>query len=324
MIYFLGCDVAKLKLDVSLVDEHGTELWVDRIPNQFDTLTAYLLTLAGSQPGDTISCVAEATGGYERTVCEAAYAAGLDCFVYNPILTKQQISHSVRGAKTDRTDALLIARLGLRGEGQRYTPEPYLTTKYYARSYQKLGVLETSLSKHGQRLTEALATDTSPAVLAVFDNVMQSLEQARLQVLKDLVVAAHSDVFTRLQTIPGIGPFIAASIIGEIQTMERFKTAKALVAYAGLDPKIRQSGSTLHSTGRLTKRGSPYLRRNIFLAAGVARQHDPNLKALYDKKRAEGKSYTVAICVVARKLLAIVRAVWLTKTPYIPNYALNT
>lgn len=324
MIYFLGCDVAKLKLDLSLVNEHGTELWADHIPNQFEALTVYLLTLAASQPGDTIYCVAEATGGYERTVCEAAYAAGLSCFVYNPILTKQQIAHSVRGTKTDRTDALHIARLGLRGEGRRYTPEPYLATKYYARSYQKLGTLEIALRKHEKRLIEVLATDASPAILVAFDNVTQSIEQARLQVTKDLVAATHGKVFTLLQTIPGVGSFIAASIIGEVQNMDRFKTTKALVAYAGLDPKVRQSGATLQSTGRLTKRGSPYLRRNIFLAAGVARQYDLNLKALYDKKRAEGKSYTVAICVVARKLLAIVRAVWLTDTPYNPGFVQKT
>lgn len=68
--------------------------------------------------------------------------------------------------------------------------------------------------------------------------------------------------------------------------------------------------------GKLTKRGSPHLRRSLFIAANVARRFDPNLQALYDKKRAEGKSYTVATCVVARKLVAIIHAVWLRQTPY--------
>ncbi len=60
----------------------------------------------------------------------------------------------------------------------------------------------------------------------------------------------------------------------EIQDMTRFKRQKQLVAYFGLDPRIRQSGHTLNSTGRLTKRGSPYGRRAIFIAAGVARLCD--------------------------------------------------
>jgi transposase len=98
--------------------------------------------------------------------------------------------------------------------------------------------------------------------------------------------------------------------------MQRFRTAHALTAYAGLDPKIRQSGHTINSTGRLTKRGSHYLRRSLFIAAGTARQHDPYFRALYDKKRSEGKPYTVAVCVVARKLLAVIRAVWLSGGEY--------
>ena len=147
-------------------------------------------------------------------------------------------------------------------------------------------------------------------------DVGKALEQAKKQLGKDLAVSAQGDVFRHLQTIPGVGPYIGASLIGEIQDMKRFKTAKALTAYAGLDPKIRQSGHALNHTGRLTKRGSSYLRRNLFIAAGVARQFDPYFKALYDKKRAEGKPYTVAVCIVARKLLAVVRAVWLSKADY--------
>lgn len=125
----------------------------------------------------------------------------------------------------------------------------------------------------------------------------------------------------RLQTIPGIGPYVAASLIGEVQDMSRFATAKAFVAYAGLDPKIRQSGHTLNSTGRLTKRGSSYLRRSLFIAASVARQYDPNFKALYEKKRSEGKGYKVAVCVVARKLAAVIRAVWLSDMSYDVDFA---
>jgi len=98
--------------------------------------------------------------------------------------------------------------------------------------------------------------------------------------------------------------------------MERFNSAHALTAYAGLDPRIRQSGKSLNSTGRLTKRGSSYLRRSAFIAANISRRYDPKFKALYDKKRAEGKPHTVATCVVARKLLGVIRAVWLSEKDY--------
>jgi transposase len=114
---------------------------------------------------------------------------------------------------------------------------------------------------------------------------------------------------------------LTASLIGEIQDMRRFATTKTLVAYVGLDPKVRQSGNTLNSTGKLSKRGSSQLRRSMFIAANVSRQHDPNMKAFYDKKRAEGKTYTQATCAVARKLLTVVRAVWLSEQGYDPAFS---
>lgn len=320
MIFFLGCDVAKLKLDVSLVNEHGIEQWADKVPNDAAVLAAFLLTLMGQYVADTITCVVEATGRYHYPLLEAASAINMPIKVYNPLLTKQGIKSSVRGKKTDQTDALLIARMGLRGEGRLYTGEPYMTTKLHARSYQKLSVVSTILTRHTEHLHAMHADGLDGLVQTAFDAIQSSIVATRKALYKELTASADGAIFTRLQTIPGIGPYVAASLLGEIQTMERFPSAHTLVAYAGLDPKIRQSGRVLNSTGRLTKRGSSYLRRSIFIAANAARRYDPNLRAMYDKKRSEGKSYTVATCVVARKLLAIVRAVWLSGQNYDPLF----
>lgn len=98
-----------------------------------------------------------------------------------------------------------------------------------------------------------------------FETIQDSIVTARAALYRDLARSAQGEVFSKLQTIPGVGPYIASSLIAEIQAMERFPSAHTLVAYAGLDPKIRQSGHTLNSTGRLTKRGSSHLRRSIWL-----------------------------------------------------------
>jgi transposase len=317
--YFLGCDVSKLKLDLSCINAQGIELWTDRIPNDREAIAAYLLTLTGNYPGETIQCVAEATGVFHLPLAETSSAVGLPCCVYNPVITKAGIKATVRGKKTDKTDALLIARMGLRGEGRLYTPEPYLATKHYARSCQKLSILSSSFQQYKHHITELLDGEITEDVRGVLQDIQGAIKDARKQLYKDLADSAKGDVFTRLQTIPGIGPYIAASLIGEIQTIERFTNAHALIAYAGLDPRIKQSGHTLNTTGRLTKRGSSYLRRSLFIGANIARQHDQQFRKLYDKKRAEGKPYTVANCVVARKLLTVARAVWLSGKDYDAN-----
>jgi transposase len=314
--YFLGCDVSKHKLDAALINAQGAELWASTILNDGVAIATFLLTLTGAYPDKAVQCVVEATGIYHQLFAETSYGLGIPCRVYNPIITKSGIKGSVRGKKTDRTDATIIARMGLRGEGRLYSPEPYMTTKHYARSCQKLSILNSSFRQYKNHIAGLLGGELTDDATALLDGIQIAIKEARAQLYKDLAESAKGATFARLQTIPGIGPYIAASLIGEIQSMERFKDAHALVAYAGLDPRIKQSGHTLNNTGRLTKRGSSYLRRNIFIAAGVARQFDPQFRALYDKKRAEGKPYTVATCVVARKLLSIVRAVWLSEQNY--------
>lgn len=316
MTFFLGCDVAKLKLDISLINELGIEQWVDKLANDEVAIAETLLTIRATYPDDELVCVVEATGTMHFALAETCYALGIPCRVYNPLITKQQIKATVRGKKTDRTDATMIARLGLRGEGRLYTPELYKATKYYGRSCQKLSILSSSFAQYKTHITELLGEGLTDDAREVLGDIQQAIKAARNQLNKDMATSAEGDVFTRLQTIPGVGPYIASSLIGEIQDMQRFTTAKAFVAYAGLDPRIKQSGKSLNSTGKLTKRGSSYLRRSAFIAASVARQHDPQFKALYDKKRAEGKSYTVATCVVARKLLTVIRCVWLSGQTY--------
>lgn len=321
MSYFIGCDIAKSKIDVSIVDSNGIECWVSKITNESETIAAFLLSATEGYLDDTATIVVESTGVYHLPLAETAVLLGIPCIIFNPIITKQQTKATIRGKKTDRTDATMIARLGLRGEGRLYMPEPYKVAKYHVRSAQKLSVLASSFKRHHSHMAALLGDDLGSDARVAMLAIQTSINNAKQQLKLDTTTSCIGDIFTNLQTIIGVGPYVAASIMSEVQDMTRFKTTKALTAYAGLDPKIRQSGKTLNSTGRLTKRGSAYLRRSIFIAASVARQHDPNLKALYEKKRSEGKSYTVAVCVVARKLLAIVRAVWLSGKPYDVDFA---
>lgn len=120
-------------------------------------------------------------------------------------------------------------------------------------------------------------------------------------------------------TIPGVSLATGAQIVAEVGDVSRFRSAAALVSYAGLNSSVSQSGQFDSGGGPITKQGDPYLRRAVWLAANRARQHDPALKAFYDKKRAEGKRHRVAVTAVARKLCHIVYAVMRDQVPYDPN-----
>ncbi|MBL8165268.1 MAG: IS110 family transposase [Anaerolineae bacterium] len=119
-----------------------------------------------------------------------------------------------------------------------------------------------------------------------------------------------------LTTISGIGRILAAVFLGEIGDIRRFRNAKALVAYAGMDPSVIQSGEFTAKKAHLSKRGSTHLRRAIWLAAAAAVRNDEALKALHEKKLAEGKPFHVALGAVANKLLHIIYAVLRDNKPY--------
>lgn len=120
-----------------------------------------------------------------------------------------------------------------------------------------------------------------------------------------------------ITTIPGIGEINGAVILGEIGDISRFSNASKLAAYAGIDASVSQSGDYQSSNNRMSKRGSPYLRKALFQAALIAAFHDPVFSAFYQKKRNEGKHHLTAIGAVARKLCNTIFAVLKYNTPYI-------
>jgi transposase len=120
-----------------------------------------------------------------------------------------------------------------------------------------------------------------------------------------------------ITSITGIGPILGAVILGEIGDISRFSSPSKLVAYAGIDASVSNSGESESSHNRMSKRGSPYLRRALFQAATVAAFHDPELSAFYQKKRSEGKHHTLCIGAVSRKLCFILFSILRENRPYV-------
>ncbi len=120
-------------------------------------------------------------------------------------------------------------------------------------------------------------------------------------------------------TITGIGSVTGAAIISEIGDISKFDSPKKLVAFAGIDASVSQSGEFEATHNVMSKRGSPYLRKAIFQAALVAVFKDPVLSAYYQKKKAEGKHHLTCIGAVSRKLCYIIYAVLKNNQPYVPK-----
>ena len=146
------------------------------------------------------------------------------------------------------------------------------------------------------------------------------LEEALEQILEEFRNDPEQPYRHVLETIPGLGPVLTAAIIGEVGDISRFPNAKALVAYAGLDATVKASGQFEGTRNRISKRGSPTLRNSLWMAAVTARRFNPELKAFYEAKRAQGKHSGVATGAVARRLVHLIYSIWKDNRPFEPDY----
>ncbi len=141
------------------------------------------------------------------------------------------------------------------------------------------------------------------------------LEEQRDQV--DTALAQlMAQVPQHLTSIPGVGPTTGAALLAEIGDIQRFEAPEKLVAYAGIDAAVYQTGQFEARQMHMSKRGSPYLRHALWQAASMAIQYDAELRAYYDRKRQEGKSHGTALGAVCRKLITRIYIVLKENRPY--------
>jgi len=149
---------------------------------------------------------------------------------------------------------------------------------------------------------------------------MEMLEK-QIKNTEDEIEKIFSTTKSKITTIPGIGTITGAIILSEIGNIRNFESAKQLVAYAGLDPIVKESGKSKASSTNISKRGSPALREALYLAAFGSLQHNPVSKAIYERMKSKDKHFKVALCAVARKLLHIIFSVLKNDRDfYVPSY----
>lgn len=142
--------------------------------------------------------------------------------------------------------------------------------------------------------------------------------QSQVNMIEKKIKSMMDEMDSQILSITGIGYILGATIISEIGDITRFKSADKLAAFAGMDPSVKQSGDYTSAKNRISKRGSPYLRRAIWLATFSAINNDPMFREYFDKKRSEGKSFMKAMGHSSKKFISVLYAVLRDNEPYIP------
>jgi transposase len=291
---FIGVDVAKAMLDVGVYP--GDQTW--RTPNNEAGVVELVKRLAELTPA---LIVMEATGGLERPLEAVLAKAGFRFVVINPRQVRAFAKALGRLAKTDRVDALVLARYG-----HSLRPEPRELKDENIRD------LEALLNRRRQlvQMITAEHNRLKPAPKIVADNIGTVI--AFLKTCLSSIDADLSDSIKRvpewqekndiIQSVPGVGPITALTLLAllpELGTLNR----RQIAALAGLAPLNRDSGT--FRGRRSIWGGRSKVRTALYMAAATARLWNPTMKDFYERLVAAGKPYKVAITACMRKLLTI-------------------
>ena len=287
-----GLDIAKATLDLHLQGHAWS------FPHDPPGCAALLTRLrAGGAP---VQVICEATGGWERPVVAALHAAGQALSVVNPRQVRDFARGRGRRAKTDRIDAQMLAEFGAANRPAP-TPAPSAAQAELAAWVTRREQLQAMLCAERTRQIPGLPKPVAKDLAASITRLEKQLAKVTAHLAATLAatpeLAAKS---ARLCTIQGVGPGTTATLLGHLPELGTL-TARTIAALAGLAPFNDDSGprkGQRHIAG-----GRTSVRGALYMAAFNAIRYNPILKPFYERLRAAGKPFKVALIATARKLL---------------------
>lgn len=302
---FVGIDVAKATLDCAVVP--SGETW--QLPNEdgaFSDLVSRLRTLG------PVRIVLEATGGFEHGVVAALAAAELPVVVVNPRQVRDFGRACGQLAKTDRIDARLLALFAARVQ-----PELRALPTEAAQALDALLTRRRQLLEMLTAERNRLGFARGPVRRGI-DQHIRWLQKRVTDVDRELEATVQASPVWRatedlLRTVPGVGRVLSCTLIGELPELGQL-TRKQIAALVGVAPLARDSG-TLRGK-RMVWGGRAPIRAVLYMAALVATQFNPVIRAFYQRLRTAGKPAKVAITACMRKLLTILNAMMRSGEPW--------
>jgi transposase len=243
----------------------------------------------------------EATGAYHAPLLAALGEAGLPVALANPAQVKAFRQTLLARNKTDRADALLLARFARAHADTlvRYAPPPAAQRRLReVLAYrEQLVARRTALRNH---LEAARWRGDAELAALLEDDLADATRRLRAADARVKEALAALPEAAPLQAACGVGPLVAAALLAYLPAAV-WGAPKQAAACAGVHPAVRASGKTAHSA--LARAGSARLRRYLYLAALAARTHDPALRAFFDRLVGRGKAPKTALAALMHKLL---------------------
>jgi len=316
-VFAVGIDVSKKTLDVcALVKQGKQHQQFSNTPQGHEALAQWLEQWAAD-----VHIALEATGRYGDAVASYLYSQGYAVSLINPLRVKAFGQSLLSRAKTDRHDAYLIALFCQMHRPALWQPSTPIIIQLKEQT-RYLKSLKQMRQQEVNRLKSGLQDQCVKAILetniAHLEQQIQHLEKQIHQAIRQ--DPALSQAYQLLDTIPGLGKTTIPILLAEIGRIDRFGSAGQLACYAGITPKLHQSGTSVYKRSRISKQGNKHLRTALYFPAIVAKSKNPICLQLAQRLEKEGKAGKQIVVAVMRKLLHLAYGVLKSGQAFDPNF----
>ena len=268
-----------------------------------------------------VSFLMEATGICSSRLEKMLLASAPDSMIiiHNPMPVKAYRTALNVKNKTDKSDAQIIARFGRerKPEPRIKMPEIYIRLKELSRTRSFLKDQRTAIENHHDCIESSLSKRMCAGVIKTINREIDGLDREIEKIVQNTPEIRHEVGI--LTSMPGVGLGTAVVLLGELGSLKNYSTRTKITAMSGLNPVKKQSGSSVNST-RLSKKGSPVVRRFLYMASTTAMPRIPILQELYYRVLSKGNSRLQARCAVMRKMLLILRGMVIADKEFDKNF----
>ena len=318
---FVGIDISKLTFDVALLESGKYKN--RQFPNTLQGFKSFQTWLKAQQ--DSSHFCLEATGIYGIALAKFLHSEQFKVMMVNPLKTNAFSKMEMVRNKTDKSDAQVIARYcqyawnNNESEQQAYVPKHknYERLQYLNTRLEQLKKLRTQESNRLENTIDNFLIRSVKQMLRTIDRQATQTENEIKKVISE--TESLKNQVGLLNSIKGVGDKTAWAILAYLGDINLFSNAKQVTSYAGLNPSLVQSGTSINHS-RLSKVGHSRLRYSLYMPAMSAARFNPMLKAFYQRLIAKGKPKKVAITAVMRKLLVIAYGVLKSGKAFDLNY----
>ena len=318
---FVGIDVSACTLVVALERDHQPGRQRREFPNTMAGHQALIQWL--SKSATAVQVCIEATGLYSLDLALALHRAeGIEVMVANPRAIADFAKALLQRSKTDQLDAEVMLEFARRMPFVAWQPPSSPQLELRALMRRITGLKLVSQQEKNRLHSVSQSAEITPLVRKDIQSHLVQLERhiEKLEHQAETIVQADRELarqFCHLVSVRGIARVSALHLLAELVVLAPDMTARQWVAHAGLDPRHHESGTSVHKPTRISRAGNRYLRSALFMPALVATQHDPNIRAFYQKLVDHGKTKLQAIVAVMRKLLHALHGMLRTDSDFV-------